>query len=336
MESTPLSLRLLERGRLPDGVIRWGIRRYLRQRLAQEHRGTPEAQQAHLMRFVAQLKESAIAIETHAANDQHYEVPSRFFQHALGPQLKYSCCYYATGHESLDDAEQAMLELTVKRACIHDGERVLELGCGWGSLTLHMAQRFPRSRITALSNSRTQREFILQRARERNLTNIEVLTCDANVLQFPSGTQFDRIVSVEMFEHMRNYQQLLERIASWLRPGGTLFVHIFTHREYAYAFEVRDASDWMARYFFSGGIMPSDDLLLYFQDHLTIRDHWRIDGRHYARTAEHWLTNMDRARGQIMPLFEQRYGAEAQKWWHYWRVFFMSCAELWGFNAGGE
>ncbi|MET0986597.1 MAG: cyclopropane-fatty-acyl-phospholipid synthase family protein [Steroidobacteraceae bacterium] len=329
-------MRLLEQGKLPDTLIRWGIRRYLRQRLRAENQGTPDAQQAHHMRFVAQLKESAIAIETQTANEQHYEVPARFFQHALGPNLKYSCCYYPTGRETLAEAEAAMLQLTVERARIGNGERILELGCGWGSLTLYMAQHFRTSHVTAVSNSRTQREFILQQARARHLTNIEVITCDANVLQFPACQQFDRVVSVEMFEHMRNYQLLLERIASWLKPRGSLFVHIFTHREYAYAFEVRDATDWMAQYFFSGGIMPSDHLLLYFQDHLQIRDHWRVDGRHYAKTAEDWLDNMDRSRAGILPLFAQRYGNEAGKWWNYWRVFFLSCAELWAFDAGRE
>ncbi len=332
----PLSMRLLERSVLPDWLIRMGIRRLLRQRLREEDQGEPRAQQARLMRFIAQLKESAVAVETQAANDQHYEVPSKFFQYALGPHLKYSCCLYANGGESLGEAEEAMLELTIERARIGNRDRILELGCGWGSLTLYMAQRFPSSRITAVSNSRAQREFILQRAAERGLTNVEVLTCDANVLQFPQGTQFDRVVSVEMFEHMRNYHRLLERVASWLKPGGTLFVHIFVHREYAYAFEVRDATDWMAKYFFSGGIMPSRDLLLYFQNHLKIRDQWHVDGRHYSRTAEHWLANMDRSREQILPAFQQRYGDDALKCWHYWRIFFMSCAELWGFNRGRE
>jgi cyclopropane-fatty-acyl-phospholipid synthase len=335
-DRTPLSLKLLERGLLPDRLIRFGIRRYLRQRLNEEDQGSPQAQQAHLMRFIAQLRESPVATHTREANQQHYEVPSRFFQHVLGPHLKYSCGYFRTGNESLADAEAEMLAMTVARARLDHGQRILELGCGWGSLTLYMAERFSNSHITAVSNSRTQREFILQRARERGLRNIEVITCDANALQFPAGTRFDRVVSVEMFEHMRNYQLLMQRIASWLKPAGTLFVHIFTHREYAYPFEVRDASDWMAKYFFSGGIMPSDDLLLYFQEHLRICEHWQVDGRHYQETAEAWLQNMDRSRVQIMPLFDHTYGDQAQTWWHYWRVFFMACAELWGYRQGRE
>jgi cyclopropane-fatty-acyl-phospholipid synthase len=341
-----LSLRLLERDLVPDALIRSGIRRLLRDRLREEDRGDPEAQQAHLMRFVEQLRRSPVAVHTDAANAQHYEVPSEFYHLVLGKHLKYSCCYYdlpgggaeaTKGGATLDGAEAAMLDLTCRRARLADGERILELGCGWGSLTLFMAARFPNAKITGVSNSRTQREWILARAAERGLANVEIVTCDANVLQFPAGTQFDRVVSVEMFEHMRNYATLMQRIASWLAPAGTLFVHIFTHREYAYPFEVRDESDWMAKYFFTGGIMPSDDLLTYFQDELKLREHWHVDGRHYQRTAEDWLVNMDRNRARVMPLLAQTYGPEnATRWWVYWRVFFMACAELWGYRGGRE
>jgi cyclopropane-fatty-acyl-phospholipid synthase len=286
---------------------------------------------------VQQLRNSPVAIHTAAANEQHYELPPPFFQAVLGKHLKYSSGYYEPGTTSLDAAEETMLGITAERAGLKDGDRILELGCGWGSLTLFMAARYPNSRITAVSNSRPQREFIFSRAAERGLSNIEVLTCDANVLDFPSGTEFDRIVSVEMFEHLRNYQTLFTRMGRWLKPGGTLFVHIFTHREYAYVFEARDSSDWMARYFFTGGIMPSDSLLLYFQHPLKIESHWRVDGRHYQKTAEAWLANMDRNRAIVTPLLEQTYGvAAAKRWWMYWRVFFMSCAELWGYADGRE
>ena len=332
-----LSMSLVEKGMLHDAVIRHGIRRLLAQRLLEEDLGDPEAQQAHLMKLVAQLRASPVAIETAAANQQHYEVPAVFYQHVLGKHLKYSSCYYQPGVTSLDDAEAEMLRLTVERAQLKDGERILELGCGWGSLSLYMAARFPHSNITGVSNSNSQREFIMAQARARGLNNLQIITCDANVLQFPDGTQFDRVVSVEMFEHMRNYQTLLQRVATWLKPTGTLFVHIFTHREYAYPFEVRDDTDWMAKYFFTGGIMPSDDLLLYFQDDLKLRQHWQVNGQHYQKTAEAWLVNMDAHRQQIMPVFAQTYGAtQATKWWNYWRVFFMSCAELWGYNQGRE
>jgi cyclopropane-fatty-acyl-phospholipid synthase len=332
-----LALSLLERGLLPDTLIRYGIRRLLAQRLRDEDRGDPESQQAHLMQLVDQLRSSPVAIETAAANEQHYEVPAKFYQHVLGKHLKYSSGYFKSGVTDLNQAEADMLSMTVERADLKNGERILELGCGWGSLSLYMAARFPNSQITGVSNSNSQREFILSQAAARGLTNLQIITCDVNVLQFSEGQQFDRVVSVEMFEHMRNYQTLLKRISTWLKPEGTLFVHIFTHQRYAYPFEVKDDTDWMAKYFFTGGIMPSDDLLLYFQDDLKLINHWQVSGQHYQKTAEAWLRNMDAHHQQLMPLFKQTYGAaHAVKWWNYWRVFFMSCAELWGYQHGKE
>ena len=337
--STPVSwsMRLLERDWVPDFLIRHGIRRLLRARLAEEDRGSAEAQQAHLMQLIARLRSSPVAINTDDANLQHYELPSAFFQLVLGPHLKYSSCYYRRPDEPLGQAEANMLQLTADRAQLKDGDRILELGCGWGSLSLWMADHFPNSRITVVSNSRTQKRFIDARAAALGFENLEVITADANRLSFDDKTRFDRVVSVEMFEHMRNYETLLRRIAGWLDHHGTLFVHIFTHKTYAYPFEVRDETDWMARYFFSGGIMPSDDLLLYFQKDLALSSHWRVDGGHYSRTAEHWLANMDAHRAKIEPILAETYGSEQMlRWWVYWRVFFMSCAELWGYAGGRE
>jgi cyclopropane-fatty-acyl-phospholipid synthase len=342
-----LGLRLLERGYLPDALIRFGIRRLLRQRLATEDAGSPEAQAARLMTFIRTLKASPIAINTADANAQHYELPREFFEHVLGPHLKYSCGYYDLGRpaaagaiaggKDLAGAEAAMLELTCLRAGLADGERILELGCGWGSLSLFMAARYPAAQIVAVSNSVSQRLGIEARARARGLTNLEVLTCDANRLDFPGPGTFDRVVSVEMFEHMRNYERLIGRIAGWLKPRGTLFVHVFAHRHFAYPFEVESADDWMARWFFTGGLMPSVGLLGHFQRDLQLVDHWQVDGRHYERTANDWLANMDATAPVLRPVLAATYGPEElTRWWVRWRVFFMACAELFGFAGGRE
>ncbi len=325
----------LEKNRLPDFIVRLGIRRLLAARLREQSQGGVDGQAKRLMRFVNELKRSPVAIETDAANQQHYEVPAEFYRAVLGPRLKYSSGFWPEGVATLAASELAMLELTGSRARLEDGQDILELGCGWGSLSLYMAETFPGSRITAVSNSHSQKAYIDREASRKRLSNLQVVT--ANMRDFDTSSRFDRIVSVEMFEHMRNYEELLRRVGSWCRRDALIFVHIFTHSRFAYPFEVRDATDWMAKYFFTGGQMPSDDLLLHFQDHVRLVDRWRLDGNHYRKTSEAWLANMDRNRQAVKKLFARVYGQdEAARWFVRWRVFFMACAELWGYRGGEE
>ena len=327
--------KLLEQDRIPDFLIRMKIRSLLKLRLKEENKGGTEAQQAHLMKLIEELKASPIAIDTAAANEQHYEVPTQFYQYCLGKHLKYSSGYWKPGVTDINTSEADMLELTCRRAALQDGQDVLELGCGWGSLSLYMAEKYPKSSFTVVSNSQTQKIYIDEEARKRGLVNLRVLTININ--EFSIDQKFDRVVSVEMFEHMRNYQALMALVAGALKPGGRLFVHIFTHKTYTYKFEVKDETDWMSKYFFTGGIMPGDHLLLYFNELLNIEQHWHVSGMHYSKTSEAWLRNMDRHKKEIIPLFEQTYGKDqALKWWVYWRIFFMACAELWAYNRGED
>lgn len=324
-----------ERGWLPDAAIRLGIRRLLKQRLAEVCAGTGEAIASRTEAMRAALCDGPIAVKTSDANRQHYEVPAGFYEKALGGRLKYSGCYWPAGVRNLDEAEQAALDLVCERAQLADGMDVLELGCGWGSLTLWMAERYPGARITAVSNSASQRAFIMARAQQRGLTNIEVVT--ANINDFETDKRFDRAVSVEMFEHMANHRELMRRVSVWLKPEGKLFVHVFSHRRAAYRFEEVGQSNWMGRHFFTGGIMPSHDYLPGFDEHLSAEADWFQDGTHYQRTAEAWLSNTDAHRDAILPLFRETYGrANAAVWLQRWRIFFMACAELWGYDDGQQ
>ncbi len=317
-----------EAGFVPDWLIRIGIRRLLAQRLKR-------SESTDVAAFSRSLRESPLAVETQSANAQHYEVPADFFESALGPRLKYSSCWFPDESTTLTEAEEHMLRLTCERAEIRDGMSVLELGCGWGSLSLWIAEKFPNCTITALSNSNRQRKFIERRAEQQGIRNIRVITDDMR--QFASDERFDRVVSVEMFEHMRNYAVLFSRVADWLTPQGKAFVHIFCHRDTPYLFDSAGTSDWMGRNFFTGGTMPSLDLFKHFDESLSIEKQWVVDGLHYWRTCEAWLRNADGHRAALLGcLGRDSSPVHARRELQRWRIFFMACAELFRYRGGQE
>jgi len=327
-------IELAEKGIIPDYFIRQGIVRNCENRLKNENVSNTEKVSLKKQIWIEQMKESPIALVPEKANEQHYEVPPAFFENVLGKHLKYSSGYWPDGVNSLDESEESMLELSFERAQLADGDSILELGCGWGSLTCYMASKLPNSKITAVSNSKDQKEHILNRCKNQGLDNIEVITADMN--DFGTESKYDRVVSIEMFEHMRNYKKLLSKISSWLHDDGKLFIHIFTHQSVVYPFENLGEADWMAREFFSGGMMPSHDLLLHFQDDLIIDDVWSILGTHYEKTSLAWVNKMDANKDSIMKIFLKTYGDDAKLWFQRWRIFFMSCEKLFGYNNGSE
>jgi cyclopropane-fatty-acyl-phospholipid synthase len=334
-----LGIAAVERGLLPDWLTRRAIRRLCRQRLLESDVTSPQ-RATDRANFLASLHRGPIAPVPEKANQQHYELPGQFFALMLGPRLKYSSCYWPDGVTSLADAEHAALDLTCQRADLQDDQDILELGCGWGSLSLWMAEKYPASHITAVSNSVPQRHFIESAAARRRLTNLRVVTADMN--QFtPSASvddgKFDRIVSVEMLEHMRNIDLLLFRIATWLRPEGKLFFHHFCHRHWSYPFETNGPSDWMGRYFFTGGMMPNGDMLRGFNCHLRVTEAWNWSGLHYQRTAQAWLQNLDARRGEALKILKSVYGnKDAGRWLARWRIFLLAVAELFGYGGGQE
>ena len=331
MNLASIGTELAESGYIPDSVVRIGIRRLVAGRRGKINtvHGFDETS------FVRMMDQSPVALVPDLANQQHYEVPAEFFSLVLGKHRKYSCGLWLEGARNLDDAETAALEVTCKRAGIADGQQVLDLGCGWGSLSLWIASHYPKSRVTAVSNSHSQRKFIERQANVQALDNLDVITADMNV--FDSDSKFDRVVSVEMFEHLRNYREMFCRIDRWLKPDGYFFMHIFTHRTAAYEFVDSGPADWMSRHFFSGGIMPSANLPLNFQEHLILDKRWRWSGLEYQRTAEAWLENMLREKAPIEKTLAQVYGDEnVRKWWSRWKIFFLAVSEMFGSDGGNE
>ena len=332
---TSTAVSWTESGLVPDPVIRAGIRRLLESKRKQIFSGDVEYAAEALNRFVRMMNESPVALLPEIANEQHYELPAQFFSRVMGDHLKYSCCYWPRHVSNLSEAEVAALELSAKRAGIEDGMQVLDLGCGWGSMSLWIAEHFPNASVTSVSNSTSQCDYIRGQAIERSIRNITAISCDMNV--FETDKRFDRVISIEMFEHMRNYAELFRRIDSWLLPDGKFFMHIFCHRTTPYEYVDNGPADWMSRHFFSAGIMPSANLPLRFSENLHIDSQWQWSGQHYSRTCNAWLTNMDRNKASVMPVLAACYGAQdASLWWQRWRIFFMACAELFNYDEGRE
>lgn len=329
-----LMTRATERGLIPDYLSRGGIKNMLVQRLDSLPGDDVERHADYLQGFIQQMTSTAIAVCTEKANEQHYELPAAYFNRVLGAHRKYSCCYWDPDTTTIHEAESRALEITCERAEIANGQQILELGCGWGSLTLWMAEQYPAAEITAVSNSSSQRAWIEGQAMDRGLSNVRVITADMN--SFSPETSFDRIISLEMFEHMRNWDKLFGRVAQWLKGQGKFFIHIFCHRTTPYLFEVGEENDWMSRYFFSGGMMPSAELPLFFQRDLVVGKCWTWSGEHYAKTLAAWLERHDLYRDEVLAIFRDVYGDQAFLWFIRWRLFYLACEELFRFRQGNE
>jgi cyclopropane-fatty-acyl-phospholipid synthase len=327
-------LQRAENSQLPDSVIRFGIKRLLRQRLQSLRSGNPAEQEEGLWDFISEMRKAVVAVDTDAANKQHYEVPSEFYESVLGSHMKYSSAFYPKGTETLSEAEDAMLRLMEKRTQLEDGQRVLDLGCGWGSFSLWAAARFPKSQFLAISNSRTQKQWIDLQSQRRGISNLRVET--QNAIHLELKEDFDRIVSVEMFEHMRNWESLLSKLASHLAKDGKLFIHIFTHREHPYLFETEGDHNWMGREFFTGGMMPSHRLIFHIQSPFHVERSWVVPGTHYGKTSRAWLENLDRNRESLRSTLQSCYGDQSDLWMQRWRIFFMACEELFSYRDGSE
>ena len=327
-------INLAETRFLPDFMVRYGINFFLRQKLKIEKNKFGYDLKSRKNEWVEEMKNSPIASFTEIANEQHYEVPPEFFKQSLGPNLKYSCAYWDAKINNLSDAEERMFEIYIERSEIKNGMSILDLGCGWGSFSLYLAKKFPESKIIAVSNSNDQGEHINSEIKNYQLNNIHYIKM--NMKDFKIDKTFDRIVSIEMFEHMRNYEILLHKISKLLKTEGKLFLHFFCHDKYVYPYEVKSNSDWMTKYFFYGGMMPSFDILSFFENDLKVIKSWKVNGNHYKKTCRSWLENQDKNKNKIMTIFKKCYDKDALIWFNRWRIFWMSCEELFGYKNGSE
>ena len=327
-------ISLAEKRFLPDFIVRTGIKYFLNQKLNIEKKKFGDNPKSEKNKWIEEMKKSPIALFTNKANEQHYEVPPEFFRISLGPNLKYSCAYWDTEINNLADAEEKMFKIYIERSGIKNGMSILDLGCGWGSFSLYLAKKFPNSKILAVSNSNDQSQYIKAESKKYKLNNINYLKL--NMSDFKINQKFDRIVSIEMFEHMRNYEILLHKISKLLNENGKLFLHFFCHKKYVYPYEVKSNSDWMTKYFFYGGMMPSYDILSFFENDLKLIKSWKVNGNHYKKTCRAWLKNQDQNKNKIMNIFEKCYEKDSTTWFNRWRIFWMSCEELFGYKNGSE